>query len=257
VKLFVAIVSLSVRRAIAFRANLVAEALVSLVNVVASLVILRSISAVAGTLGGWSHDELTILIGFYLIASGLLWACVEPNLGWFREQVLKGHLDEILLSPVSGLFLATLGSCSPLALGQSIAGIVVLAIGVNKRQELPSISNLLAALGLFLTGWLCIWSVKVILASLTFWAPSLQPDVGFRAMWEFGRYPVTIYARPVRLLFTYAVPIAVIATLPTNALTGSLTWEAAAGAVTVSAVALGIARSVWTAGLRRYTSATS
>ena len=257
VTLYVAIVSMSLRRAFAFRANLVAESMVTVVNVAMSLVILQSISLIAGSLGGWSFSEATLVLGLYLVASGLQWACVEPNLAWFRQQVTDGQLDDILLRPVSAIFLVSLGTCSPLALTQSLVGIAILATGVLHHGSLPPLQNLLLAVALFAAGSVCIWAIRLILASLAFWAPSVQPDVGFKAVWEFGRYPVTVYQRPVRLALTYGIPMALVATFPTRALAGELGWEPAARAFLICVAIVFLARQIWLAGLRRYTSATS
>lgn len=257
VRLTAMIVSVSLRRALAFRANLAAESLVSVVSVTTSLAILQSIYQVAGSLGGWSRAEATLLLGLYLVASGLMWACIEPNLGWFRNQITQGQLDDVLLRPVSSMYLASLGSCSPLALTQAVLGLVLLAAGVVERGVVPSLPDVILAGAMFAAGCVSIWAIRLLLASLAFWAPGVQPDVGFKAVWEFGRYPVTVYQRPVRLILTYAIPLAVVATIPTRALTGELGWEAACGAIVSGAIVVIAARWVWRAGLRQYTSATS
>lgn len=256
-RLYALIVSLSIRRTLAFRANLAAETLVSVINVVASLVIVRSVFWVAGSLDGWTSGEAIVLLGLYLTGSGLLGACVEPNLRWFRDQILQGQLDEILLRPASSAFLASLGTCAPLALSQSLAGIIVFASGLAALEGTPNLGAFLLATGLFAAGCLAIWAIRLMLASLAFWAPSAQPDVGFRALWEFGRYPSTLYARPVRFALTYLVPVALVATVPTQVLAGAGGWLEIATSVIVCG-AMGVAaRWVWLAGLRRYTSATS
>jgi len=256
-RLYAAIVSLSLRRSFAFRANLVAETLVSVINVAASLAILRSVFWIADSLHGWSDGEATVLLGLYLIASGLLGACIEPNLRWFRDQILQGQLDDILVRPASSAFLASLGTCSPFPLSQALAGIAVLALGLRALDATPSPPNAVLAGMLFATGCLSIWAIRLILASLAFWAPSAQPDVGFRALWEFGRYPVSVYARPVRLALTCVVPVALVATIPTQILAGRLGWTGIGIAILVCGVMVAAARRVWLAGLRRYTSATS
>jgi ABC-2 type transport system permease protein len=96
-----------------------------------------------------------------------------------------------------------------------------------------------------------------MIAALVFWALGLSLDVVYDAAWQFGRYPVDIYRRPLRLLLTYAMPVAFIATIPSKALLHK-------GHLLVIPIALGVAvgscllaHVVWRAGLRRYTSATS
>ncbi|MGC4192097.1 MAG: ABC-2 family transporter protein [Thermomicrobiales bacterium] len=251
------IVSLSIRRTLAFRANFVAETLVSVINVVASLIVIRTVFQVSESLQGWTQGEATVLLGLYLMGSGLLGACVEPNLRWFRDQIQDGQLDEVLLRPASSAFLASLGTCAPLVLSQSLAGVAVFAAGLTMLDRPPTLPSSVLATVLFAAGCLSIWAVRLIMASLAFWAPAAQPDVGFRALWEFGRYPSTMYATPIRIALTWVIPVALVATLPAQVLAGNARGEAtAAGVITCTMMVVG-ARLVWLSGLRRYASATS
>jgi ABC-2 type transport system permease protein len=255
--LYTEILSRSLRSAFAFRANLAAEVLASVINVVSSLAIVRSVFWIAGSLQGWSQGEATALLGCYLIGSGVLGACVEPNLREFREQIVRGDLDETLLRPVSSAFLVSLGSCAPFVLSQAVAGAIVLVMGLRGLERMPTLPAFLLAASLFLTGCLAVWAIRLMLASLAFWAPAAQPEVGFRAFWEFGRYPGTVYVRPLRLILTCIVPVALVTTVPAQVLSGEAGWRTIGTALLVCGVLMATTRLVWRAGLRRYTSATS
>lgn len=209
------------------------------------------------TLGGWDQTEAIGLLGTYQIASGLLGTFIEPNVAWFRAQVIDGLLDDVLLKPVSSIFLVSLGTCAPLGLIHVVTGFVVLIAAILHFEELPDVIACLAWLQLFAAGMVIVWATRVFLASLTFWAPSFQPEVLFKAFWEFGRYPVSIYRQPIRFALTYVSPVAIIATIPAGALSRgpnpleTILWSALA----VLAV-IGV-QLIWQRGLRRYTSATS
>lgn len=257
ITLYAAILSLSVRRTFAFRANLIAETLVSVINVIASLVVVRSVFWISESLAGWSDGEVIVLLGFYLMGSGLLVACVEPNLSGFRDTILRGQLDDVLLRPASSMMVASLGACSPLVLSQTVAGIGVLLFGVFRLPHTPSAIDIILALALFTVGCVAIWAVRLMVASLAFWAPSAQPDVGFRALWEFGRYPISMYARPIQLSLTILVPVALVANVPAQAMVGTAGIEYIVSTAALSGVSIWAASAMWHAGLRRYTSATS
>jgi len=55
--------------------------------------------------------------------------------------------------------------------------------------------------------------VGILLASLAFWVPRQDLHSLFSNAWQLARYPADIYARPLRHLFTYAVALALIATV--------------------------------------------
>ena len=96
-----------------------------------------------------------------------------------------------------------------------------------------------------------------MLASLALWSPGFDLDVVYSAVWQFGRYPVSIYRQPVRFVLTWVPPVAFISTHPARV----LTQGADAGLIIVGLViglaAIAIVQLVWHCGLRRYTSATS
>lgn len=255
--LFAAIFSISLRRGLAHRTNLVFEVLAIAIGIVAELATLSIVFTQADTIGGWSAGEAVVLLGTYQVVSGIIGTFVEPNLGWFRDQVIDGKLDDTLLKPVSSIFLASLGTCSPLALSQVATGAVVVVIGVWNVDGVPGVWSMLVWLLMLATGIVISWAARVLLASLAFWAPSFQPDVLYKALWQFGRYPVSIYRQPVRFALTWVFPLAFIATLPARALTGGASPQRLILGATVGLVAILIAQTVWRLGLRRYTSATS
>jgi ABC-2 type transport system permease protein len=251
------IFSMSLRRGLAYRANLISEFLVTLTAIGASLAVLEIIYSNTSTLGGWSQAETTALLGTFQMATGLLWTFIEPNVAWFRNQITDGFLDDTLLKPVPSIFLASLGTCAPLGLTQVVTGMIVLVAGVLRFEDRPDAPAFLAWIVLFNSGMVIVWTSRVFLASLAFWAPSFQPEVLYKTMWEFGRYPVSVYRLPIRFALTWVLPVATIATIPTRALAegGDLV---AVGATLLVALGSVIALlKVWHAGLRRYTSATS
>lgn len=256
-RLFVAIIAVSLQRELAFRANLVFQMLMTMLGIVSGLAALGIVYTQTQTLGGWTWAEAIVLLGTFQIVSGLFMTFVEPNLQWFGGQVRDGTLDGILLKPASSLFLVSLGRCAPLELGQVGMGIVVLGVGLSASGVSVTLWNSagwLLLLGVALT---VSWASRVLLASLVFWAQGVELDVVYGALWQFGRYPISIYQQPLRFVLTYILPVAFIATFPTYALTRGVALPLLLSGLVVGLGATMIVRLVWNAGLRRYTSATS
>ncbi len=257
VHVFTVVFSMSLRRSLAFRMNLLFEGLATFLGAGAGLAALGIVYTQADTLGGWSLGEAIVLLGTYQIVSGLLWTFIEPNLRWFRGQVVDGALDDILLRPVPSIFLASLGTCAPLGLLHVVGGVVVLTIGIGRLDAAPTLGSAMAWLLMLGVALAVAWASRVLLASLAFWAPSLEPGVLYSAVWEFGRYPVSMYRPPLRFALTWMIPVSLIGTLPAQALArGAEPVHLVAGPVGAAAAIL-LVNVVWRAGLRRYTSATS
>src|SRR5689334_2783810 len=106
-RLFAAIVSLSLRRELAFRANLLFQLLLTATTIASGLAALAIVFTQTRTLGGWTVGEAIVLLGTYQIVSGVLATFIEPNVVWFAEQVKSGKLDELLLKPAPSIFLVS------------------------------------------------------------------------------------------------------------------------------------------------------
>lgn len=106
-------------------------------------------------------------------------------------------------------------------------------------------------------GIVITWALRMLLASLAFWAPSVELDVLYQALWQCGQYPVSIYRQPIRFALTYILPAAFISTIPASMLIhGTDLLQIATGLIVGTGAAI-VVQLVWNAGLRRYTSATS
>ena len=256
-RLFGAIVSLSLRRELAFRANLIFQMLMAAMGIAAGLAALGIVYTQTHTLGGWSLGEAIVLLGTYEIVSGLLATFIEPNVAWFGEQVKSGKLDDVLLKPVSSVFLVSLGSCAPLGLARVALGVVVLGLGLHALGTVPTPWGVAAWLVLLAVGVVITWASRVLLASLALWAPSVQLDVVYGALWQFGRYPVSVYRQPLRFVLTDVLPVAFISTVPALALTRGAGPALIVVGLVIGIGAIALVGLVWQAGLKRYTSATS
>lgn len=250
--------SMSLRRSVAFRINLAFDVLLAFTGLGTAIAAVLIVFTRAETLAGWSKAEFLVLIGTYQLITGLRSTFIDPNLSWFPETGIRnGKLDGYLLQPASSLFLASLSLSSPLALIQFVLGLGVLGWGIRAADELPSAGAVLSWLLLVVAALVVTWALSVLLACLAFWAPKLQLDVFYHSAWQLGRYPIDVFARPLRVLLTYVFPMALIASVPTATLLRGPQFAVLAAGVAAASGAAVLARLAWRAGLRRYTGATS
>jgi ABC-2 type transport system permease protein len=257
IRLFGVLFSLSLRRSVTFRADLFFEFAVTLVGTSSAIAALSVVYTRTDSLAGWSSGQALTLLGTFQIISGLRSAFVEPNVGWLGDQVKDGRFDALLLQPAPAIFLATVGTAAPLALIQVVLGGGVVAFGIVSATTGFTIAGLLAWFAILVAATAIMWATRAIFAAIVFWAFGLSLDVVYDALWQFGRYPVQIYRPPLQLIFTYVFPVALISTVPVDALTGGGQLRAVSVATATATACCLIAGLVWRAGLRRYTSATS
>lgn len=256
VRLFAALLSASLRRSLTHRADFAFELAMAVVGGASSLAALGAVYTRTGALAGWDPASAVVLLGTFQIVSGLRAALVEPNVQWFHQRIRDGRFDHVLTQPVSSLFLATLGGCAPAALVQCVAGAAVVAGGLAAEPRPPSAGAVLGWLLLVAAGTAAMWATRTLIAAVAFWALGLSLDVAYDAAWQFGRYPVQLYRRPLDLLFTYALPVGLIATVPAGALVRGVSPAAGAASLAAAAILCALTSVVWHRGLRRYTGAT-
>ncbi|WP_238161572.1 ABC transporter permease [Kribbella antibiotica] len=257
-QLFGAGFSMSVRRSVAFRTNLLFDVVLAFTGLGTTIAAVAIVFTRTDTVGGWSKAEFLVLIGTYELITGLRSAFIDPNLSWFPDNGIRnGKLDAYLLQPAPSLFLASLSLSAPLALIQCVLGAGVLSWGIGTAPDKPDLYGVLSWLLLVIAGLVVTWALSVLLACLAFWAPKLQLDVFYHSAWQLGRYPTDVFARPIRFALTYVFPLALIAAVPSSALLNGPNAGQLAAGLLAAAVAAGLAALAWRAGLRRYTGATS
>lgn len=257
-RLFAAGFSMSLRRTVTFRTNLFFDVALAVAGVLSALVTIVLVFTRTEHLAGWTKSEMFVLAGTFQLLTGLKAAFIDPNLAWFPGRgIREGTLDTYLLQPAPSLFLASFATAAPLALVQALLGLGVVGLGISIHGHPPGPLGIAAWLVLLVVGAAITWALGVLLACLAFWAPRLELDVFYGATWQLGRYPVDVYRRPLRLLLTYLIPLALIATLPAGALLREPDPAVMLASTAAGVGATLLATGVWRLGLRRYTGATS
>ena len=241
-----------------YRANFWFQLLQSAISVGTALGGLAVIFSHTATLGGWRPEELVLLLGIYTAMSGFMGAVISPNMERLMQDVREGTLDFALTKPVSSQFLVSFRQVAIWRLTDVLLG-VALAGGATTRLGtlVGPLQAVFFALAL-VAGAVIVYSFRLLLATLTFWVIRVENImVIFSSLYDAGRYPVGLYPDWLRMLLTFAVPVAFATTVPAEALAGRLGLLQLSGAVALAAVLLGAASAFWRVGLRSYTGASA
>jgi ABC-2 type transport system permease protein len=79
----------------------------------------------------------------------------------------------------------------------------------------------------------------------------------FTAIYETGRFPVSVYPAWLRGVLTFVVPIAFITTFPAAAILGKARFVLLAAAVFLALVLFAVCVGFWRFAVRHYSSASS
>lgn len=174
----------------------------------------------------------------------------------FRNLVVSGDFDLVLVKPTNSLFRSLMGSPDPIDLLTLPPILFVLVwIGVSLH---PTILNTMLYILLTVNSLLIYASFHILVISVS--VITLQVDhliEVFRDLSSMGRFPVGIYKEPLRALLTFIVPIGLMYTFPANAINGLLTPMVYIGTLFVGIIFFAVSVKFWKFALKKYTSASS
>lgn len=174
----------------------------------------------------------------------------------FRPQVVSGSFDLILLKPHHPFLRILVGGVDFLDLIMLIPYILltiyfVLQLPISNFNLPSSILYLLLMINsLFIAA---AFHIAVLALAI------LTTDVDhtimiYRDLTNLGRFPIDIYREPIRGIFTFIIPVAVMMTFPVKALFNLLSLPTILLSFILSVIALFGSYNLWNAALKKYQS---
>ncbi len=241
-----------------YRANFVLQMIESVVALGTGLVVLALIFDRTDTLDGWSRPQLLVVMGVFTMVGGIIGFVIEPNMGRVMTDVRQGTFDYVLTKPVDSQLLSGVREFRVWRLTDVVLGLVVLVWGLTGLDTSLRVVDAVAFVASLAAGSALVYCLWLIVTSGAFWFVRMnEVQELFTGLYRAGQYPVTVYPAWLRLLLTYLVPIGFAVTVPSESLTGRLTWERGAITVGFLVLAFALTRFVWMRGTRRYSGASA
>jgi ABC-2 type transport system permease protein len=250
----------SVQQETAFRGEVAAKLVDTLIGLAGSLGALWILFSARQTFNGWGLYETLTVTGMFLSLQGLRALFLTPSLAMLAGmdgELWDGRFDYTLLKPVPVRFHVSLRRWSPLALLDVALGVGVLVFALSRLGEAWQWERVLVFLGLLASGLVLMYALMLILASFAFWYLGTPLLWILDSVMELGRYPVRLYPPVFRHALTWGLPVGLMISLPVEALLGRAPgWELAlAPVVAVLFSIVGVV--VFRESLKRYASASS
>jgi ABC-2 type transport system permease protein len=241
-----------------YRSNFFANVLNTLSSVFFSLLTLQVFFMQTNEIGGWSFDQVLVLLGIYNALDGVVEMILRPNIGRIVQHIRKGTLDLILTKPVDTQFYISFRHIvfwpiTDVLLGFGMIGYATVQLGIS-----ITVLNLLWFLLMFGAALVTLYAIWMLLMTMSFWFVKVENlTFLFSSLFETARFPVQVYTGWLRKLLTFLFPVAVLTTFPAAAFVGKLSgWEALVSIVMAVVLFTG-ARLFWKKALRHYSSASS
>jgi ABC-2 type transport system permease protein len=237
-----------------YRANFAVALVASMIHDGSTLLFLTVVFANIRQLEGWSFQETLLTWSLAMICRNLANSFFDvPHR--IHMYVQSGELDRLLVRPPEPLIqIAGERGITLPALGRALVGGIAILIILSELQ-LPWWGVLYLPLAI-ISGVLIMFSLQLIISCLNFWFTNAIAVLTMVTwMYQFGQYPVTIFALPLRLLLTWVLPYAMMGFYPAAFLLRGDEYRLYGLLVPLMALLfLGLALSAWRWSLRRYQS---
>jgi ABC-2 type transport system permease protein len=241
-----------------YRLNFLSNIALSLFWLIWAALTVRVYFFQTGSIGGWTYNELLIVMGLFFAMNGYRQLVLTPNLSRLSEYVRLGTLDYILTKPVNSQFLVSLRNISVYHWGDPLLGLGLVAYALVQLGRAPTPAQLLLFVVLILAAMVVLYSFSLILQTTVMWLGNVERlDPIIQGLLETGRFPVNFYRGWLQGVLTLIIPVAFMTTFPAQALLGRLESWVAAAALGIAAVLFIGATAFWRYGLRYYTGASS
>ncbi|CAN5256508.1 ABC-2 family transporter protein [soil metagenome] len=241
-----------------YRVNFWLQLLQSAVALGTAIAVIGLVFQFTDDLGGWSVDELVVLLGVHILLGGVIQALIQPNMQQLMTDILEGTLDFVLIKPADAQLLISVRRFSLWKLVDVGVGVGAIVYGAARLPGAVTVAGIGMFLLTLLLGVVIVYCFWLLITTGAFWVVRMEAAVElFNGLYQAGRWPVTLYPTWLRAAFTVLIPLAFAVTVPAEALTGRLAPTALFGAIAFTLVVVAVTRLVWRTGLRNYAGASA
>ncbi|MEQ1859488.1 MAG: ABC-2 family transporter protein [Chthoniobacteraceae bacterium] len=250
----------SLIREMNFKANFIGWIVVECLWFVGQVVFLEVIFAHVEHIGDWSKWECVLLVGTHQVIAQIFQAFFYMNLVELPELVRTGRLDLLLLQPIDSQFSVSVRRFGADSLVASVVGFVVVGVSLFKLGVVPGAGQIAIYLACLVLGLGIHYSILFALATISIWIVRAQGIIhGYYNLFNVARYPIDIFRGTFRFIFSWIIPVMIVANVPARLLARGLEnpWPSVLHLLAATAIVVVAARMFWFFALRRYASASS
>jgi ABC-2 type transport system permease protein len=174
----------------------------------------------------------------------------------FRNLVVSGDLDLILVKPTNTLFRVLMGNPDVIDL-VTIPPIVILIYLIGSRLD-PSSAQIIIYILLVINGLVISTAFHIAVLALGILTFEIDHTIMiYRDLVNLGKLPIDIYKQPLQGLLTYLVPVGIMITLPAKALMDLVSPTGVITSLIVGIIVFIISLRFWNFSVIKYASASS
>jgi ABC-2 type transport system permease protein len=250
----------SLIREMSFKANFLLWTVVEVLWFLGQILFIDVLFSHVERIGDWTKWEVVALVGTHQTIAQLFQAFFYVNLTHIPELVRTGKLDVFLTLPLDPQFAVSTRQIGLDNIVNTGIGLSIVGWALSKLGVLVSIKTGLIYFACLLVGVSVHYSVMCLLSTLCFWIVRAQGLLhAYFNLFNIGRHPDSVYRGAFKAVFSWVIPVIVVANVPARV----LTQHGEFGLVTLAPLLSGagslliFTRWFWLRGLSRYSSASS
>ncbi len=211
------------------------------------------------SIGGWQRGEMTIFIGTFSLVNAINMCTFFFGLITIPEKIRTGALDHYLTKPSNTLVRLSFEQMNPGSLPLIAMSLIIIARGVSLLSAPPDVAAVAGYIVLVLLMTLLWYDLMLLLRTVPFFVMSAATAHQIEdSLIELSmKVPGVVFEGIWKILFQVVLPYGLMATLPTQMLTGTLTAPGLMWGCGVAVMFTFLALRLWRFGLSRYKSASS
>lgn len=203
-------------------------------------------------IGDWSEDQTYVFLGVLFMVDAIFMVFFATNVDGISDKIRKGDLDLLLVKPINSQFMMSLQRANTPILGNLFFAIVWT---IWHCLNIPQLgwSQILYFLFILPCGLIVTYSMRFMMASAAlFFVRAENFQYLYWQLYKFGMRPVGTFPTAIQIMLKTALPMALVASIPSQALFGELSLSGSVGAIVVSLSFLWASHRLWNYGLRSY-----
>lgn len=249
----------SVVREMGFKSNFILWIFVELLWFALQITFISVIYSHTDRIGDWTRWQVVMLVGASHFIQQIFTALFLTNCVEISEHIRTGRLDFMLLLPINARFIVSFRKVDLGGFVNAASAIAVIAYCARQLDLHPTVTQIIGFLLLCGIGIMVHYSLLFLLSCVSFWTVRAQGIVwGYYNLFNISRLPDSAFQGFFKVLFTYALPMLLIANVPAKVLLARLNSTLDLVLLLVlTVVCFLVSEALWRYSLRHYTSASS
>lgn len=173
----------------------------------------------------------------------------------FRQLVVSGDLDGILLKPYHPFLRVLVGGIDPLDAGVLILYVILTLAFIIKLSATLSLVAIVMYFLLIVNAMVIGTAFHILVLAFGILTSNIDHGVMiYRDLTSVGRFPLEIYQEPFRWLITFVIPVGIMMSFPTQSLFGKLGINLTIVAFVLAGTFMYVSLRLWGSALKKYQS---